>query len=440
MRKLKVLGNYANAYNELKKDNNNAVAELFQLNDLNKNDGVLSNSIITIKDNYAMLESKTKASSRILEGFIPGYDATIISKLKNSGANIIAKMHLDELALGGTGTYSAYGLITNPNDPKRYVGGSSSGSAATFSENISFAIGSDTGDSVRLPASFIGKVGFKPSYGAISRYGLYAYASSLDTVAYFTHNVNDAIVVSEVLFGKDHNDMTSKDIEIKNVVKTKPNNIVALDFSDQIDPSVNKQFHNVIEHLRSNGVNVSIIKPNLKILRLIKPVYQIISFSEASSNLSNLNGIAFGDRIEADSWEDIIKKTRSKKFGQMVQERLSLGSYFLYEENQKDIFIKAQKARRLIKNYYNEIMDGFDIMIYPASYGIAPLFEESINNGVIDFILTGSNLVGNPSITIPMGKKDNLSFSIAIDAKLYQDQKLLGFSEYVECLIGEINE
>ncbi|WAM08019.1 amidase family protein [Mycoplasmopsis cynos] len=159
------------------------------------------------------------------------------------------------------------------------------------------------------------KVGFKPSYGAISRYGHMLMLHHWILLHILLIMLMMLLLYPKFYFSKDHNDMTSKDIEIKNVVKTKPNNIVALDFSDQIDPSVNKQFHNVIEHLRSNGVNVSIIKPNLKILRLIKPVYQIISFSEASSNLSNLNGIAFGDRIEADSWEDIIKKTRSKKFG-----------------------------------------------------------------------------------------------------------------------------
>ncbi|SYV97616.1 aspartyl/glutamyl-tRNA amidotransferase subunit A [Mycoplasmopsis edwardii] len=124
----------------------------------------------------------------------------------------------------------------------------------------------------------------------------------------------------------------------------------------------------------------------------------------------------------------------------MVQERLALGSYFLYEENQKELLIKAQKGRRLIKNYFNKIMEGYDVAIYPASHGIAPLFTENKDNGVIDFVLTGSNLVGNPSITIPMGKKDNMPFSIAIDARLYEDKELLGFSEYIEELIGDINE
>ncbi|WP_117275504.1 amidase family protein [Mycoplasmopsis edwardii] len=438
MRNLKNLGNKELAINELKSDKNNAVAMLTDFQ--NQNKGVLSNAVITLKDNYATKSFETKGSSRILEGFTPGYDATVVKKLINAGADIVAKVHLDELALGGTGTHSAYGIVKNPIDPERYAGGSSSGSAATLNKNISIAIGSDTGDSVRLPASFVGVVGFKPSYGAISRYGLYAYASSLDTVAYFAHNVNDIIIASQVLFGKDQFDMTSVEVDIKDVQKAKPRKVVAFDFSDQVDSYSQTKYESIIKKMQADGIRVDLIKPDLKVLRLIQPIYRIISFSEASSNLSNLNGVAFGSRSEGDSWQEIIKNTRSEKFGKMVQERLALGSYFLYEENQKELLIKAQKGRRLIKNYFNKIMEGYDVAIYPASHGIAPLFTENKDNGVIDFVLTGSNLVGNPSITIPMGKKDNMPFSIAIDARLYEDKELLGFSEYIEELIGDINE
>uniref|UniRef100_A0A2C9KVI7 Amidase domain-containing protein n=1 Tax=Biomphalaria glabrata TaxID=6526 RepID=A0A2C9KVI7_BIOGL len=179
-------GNITLALNELKNNKNNAVAYIYE--NPAHSEGKLSGAVFTIKDNYATKDAKTEASSLILKGFNPSYDATVVARLKEEGAAIVAKTHMDELALGGTGTYSAYGLITNPLNPERMIGGSSSGAAATMTKNVSVALGSDTGDSVRLPASYTGLVGFKPSYGAISRYGLFAFASSLDTVGYFAHN------------------------------------------------------------------------------------------------------------------------------------------------------------------------------------------------------------------------------------------------------------
>ncbi|UWV78609.1 amidase family protein [Mycoplasmopsis felis] len=441
MRKFINKGNYELAYNELKNDNNNSVSFLYPYanNDYIPNK-FLSNVVLTIKDNYATKESKTKASSKILENFTPYYNATVLNKLYENGALKIAKVHLDELALGGTGTHSAFGIIKNPKNQEYYAGGSSSGSVATFTKNIGIALGSDTGDSVRLPASYNGIVGFKPSYGAISRYGLFAFASSLDTVAYFTHNVNDCILVSQAVFGKDSKDMTSKDIEISNVIKTKPKKIGMWDFSDFCEDYVNQKMDELFKKLNDQGIIIEKIKPNIDILRTIKPVYQVLSFSEASSNLSNLTGVSFGNRVDGSSWEELMLYTRSNNFGKMVQERLSLGSYFLYSNNIEEIFFKAQKVRRLIKNYYTKLHNDYDIIIFPAFGGIAPKFNELKEYGVMDYILTGANLVGNPSITIPLSKYQKMPFSLAIESKIYSDEKLLGYAEYIEEIIGEINE
>ncbi|QNM93707.1 Asp-tRNA(Asn)/Glu-tRNA(Gln) amidotransferase subunit GatA [Mycoplasma sp. Pen4] len=435
MRKIKNIGNYDQALDELKNNTNNAVSDLY-LSKANSKDGILSGAVLTIKDVFATKEHKTQASSMILKDFMPHYNATAVQKLLDAGCIPVAKLHNDELALGGTGTFSAFGLISNPKDEKRYVGGSSSGSAATMTKNIAIALGSDTGDSVRLPASFNSLVGFKPSYGAISRYGMFAYASSLDTVAYFTHNVNDAILASQALFGVDNKDMTSVAVEINNVTKTKPNKVIALDFSKFAYDYVNDSFNKLIQKLNEQGVEVEIIKPNLDILRAINIVYKVVSFSEASSNLANLNGVAFGNREEGNTWEEVMFNTRSSHFGKMVQERLALGSYFLYTENQEDIFLKSQKARRVIKDYLASLHLQADVVIYPASAGIAPLFTSNETHDVLDYILTGSNLSGNPSITIPMGQKDGLGYSVAIDAGIYQDQSLLGFAEYLEEIIN----
>lgn len=438
MSKLKVLGNFETAIQQLKADQNNAVAAVLEYK--KHGEGILNDAVFTLKDVYATKEGKVRSSSLILDNFEPSYEAHIVTKLLQAGAIMAAKVNNDELALGGTGKHSAYGLIVNPKDKTRLVGGSSSGSVATFTDAISFAIGSDTGDSVRLPASYNGVVGFKPSYGAISRYGVFAYASSLDTVAYFTHNVNDCFYVSKTLFGKDTKDMTSVEVPLNELQKQKPSKIVALDFSQFCDFEVNEAFDKLLNKLKSENIQVELIKPNLDILRSIKPVYQVVSFSEASSNLANLTGIAFGDRVPGDTYEQIMTQTRSQKFGHMVSERLALGSYFLYSQNQEEIFVKAMKARRVIKDYLHSLHSQVDIVIYPSFASIAPQIDNHQSYDVMDYILTGSNLAGNPSLSIPLGFKNQMPFNLNIDAQIYHDNKLLNNALYIEELIGEIND
>lgn len=435
---IKVLGNFEKAKKELNSDKNNAVAYVYdQMKNLNQN-GSLSNAIFTIKNVFATDDATTNASSKILENFHPHYNAQVVQKLLNAGAVPVAKVHSDELALGGTGTYSGFGLVKNPIDPERLSGGSSSGSIATLTENISFALASDTGDSVRLPASYNGKVGFKPSYGAISRYGMFAYCSSLDTVAFFAHNVNDIFEVSKATFGVDNKDMTSVEVKMQQLNMTKPKNVIALDLDEFLEDYVLDSYNKLIEKLVKNGVNVKKIKPDLTILRNIKPVYDIVSYSEASANLANLNGIAFGERKTGDNWQEIMTNTRTSGFGKMVQRRLTLGSYYLYSKNQDEIFKKAQKVRRVIKDYLTNLHKNSDVLIYPASAAVAPFidFSKNKNYDLMEYILTGSNLVGNPSITLPLGEKDNLPFNIALDSEIYSDEKLLSISLWFEEILG----
>lgn len=435
---IKVLGNFENARKELINDKNNAVAYVYdQMKNLNQN-GSLSNAVFTIKNVFATDDATTNASSKILENFQPHYNAQVVQKLLNAGAVPVAKVHSDELALGGTGTYSGFGLVRNPIDPERLSGGSSSGSIATLTENISFALASDTGDSVRLPASYNGKVGFKPSYGAISRYGMFAYCSSLDTVAFFAHNVNDIFGVSKATFGIDNKDMTSVEVKMHQLNMIKPKNVIALDLDEFLEDYVLDSYNKLIEKLIKNGVNVKKIKPDLTILRNIKPVYDIVSYSEASANLANLNGIAFGERKTGENWQEIMTNTRTSGFGKMVQRRLTLGSYYLYSKNQDEIFKKAQKVRRVIKDYLTNLHKNSDVLIYPASAAVAPFidFSKNKNYDLMEYILTGSNLVGNPSITLPLGKKDNLPFNIALDSEIYSDEKLLSISLWFEEILG----
>ncbi|MBN3535053.1 amidase family protein [Mycoplasma procyoni] len=436
------LGDFNKALEELKNDKNNAVSFIFEKKEAQE--GNLKNAVFTIKDVFATEDAKTQASSRILSDFQPSYNATVVQKLLNNGAVAVAKVHNDELALGGEGIYSYWGNIANPLDLTRKVGGSSSGSAATLTDNISFALGSDTGDSVRLPASFVGKVGFKPSYGAVSRYGMFAYSSSLDTVSWFAHNVFDVSEVAKAVFGKDSKDLTSVDVEINNVQKTKPKKVAFFDIKGKelLDPEVEKRYFEVIELFKKEGVEVVMIEPDSHLLNSVKPVYDIVSYSEASSNLSNLNGISFGKREEGETWDQIMTNTRSKGFGKMVQRRLILGSFFLEKENQEELFLRAQKIRRLIKNYLDKIHSEHDLLIFPASPTVAPVFDDKTSHGFMNFILTSSNLAGNPSLTMKIGQsqKEKLPFNITLDSKIYSDQKLLSFALWVEELLKELDK
>ncbi|RMA77480.1 aspartyl-tRNA(Asn)/glutamyl-tRNA(Gln) amidotransferase subunit A [Metamycoplasma subdolum] len=427
------------ALKNLLEDKNHAISYVYKDAKL-KDQGSLKGSIYTLKDNYATKDAISRASSLILENFQPHYDATIRTLLDNAGATLIAKTNLDEFGLGGSGEYSAFGLIKHPKNDKHLVGGSSSGAAATFSDEITFAIGSDTGDSVRKPASNIGKVGFKPSYGAISRFGLFAFATSLDTVAYFTHNIYDAALLSSVLFKQDlEHDLSSVKVEFsaKKIKSVKPKTIAYLDCFDLLEKSVKKAYENLIKKLEKEGIKLAKIKPDETLLNSIDVLYKVIAFSEASSNLANLDGLKFGVQKEDKDWSQTFIKTRSEKLGKMVQSRLILGSYFLEHNNQIKYFLKAKKMRRYLANYFTEIHTKYDLFIYPASNDVAPLIGKEYKPSYMDFILTNSNLTGNPSITFKLGEnEEKLPFNIACDGKIYEDQKLLNFALYIEEILG----
>ena len=442
MMKFENKGDFKQAIKQLKNDQNNAVATVFEQDVNPNNEGILKGITFTLKNNYAKNFDTTDASSNLLTDFNPGYNATILDKLFAQCAKLVGTTNLDEFGLGGTGLYANRGLVLHPKNPQHLVGGSSSGSAATLTDAIGFAIGSDTGDSVRLPASNIGKVGFKPSYGAVSRYGLFAYASSLDTVAWFSHNVNDSAILAQVLFGQDQMDLTSLNLPINDVKLVKPKTIAYLDCFDHLSDYVAKSYQNLLDQIKQDPtIKLVKIKPDLTLLNSIKTVYDIISFAEASSNLSNLTGIGFGQRQSGENWEEMIKNTRSNGFGFMVQRRLALGSFYLEKENQQEIFLRAQKIRRLIVDWFTKIHQENDIFIYPASATIAPLKDAEIefSNDYMGSILTGANLVGNPSITIKLDEFQSMPFNLAIDGLIYQDQNLLSYALWMEKLIQGVN-
>lgn len=429
---IKINGNLKLAKEELR--GNVATAFVYEKSKTNIN-GKLSDSVITLKDLYATLDAPTQSSSKMLEGFKTGYDATIVKKLKESGTSIVGKVHLDELALGGTGTYSAFGIIPHPLDSERIIGGSSSGSVATLTKNVTASIGSDTGDSIRLPASFNGFVGYKPSYGAISRYGQFAYASSLDVVGVISHNVNDAIVIGATLFGKDELDMTSKEVDRPVSNSVKPKKVAFITNNEDLKDYQIKKYAELKEKFIQEGIEVVEFTLDENLVKNIGIVYKTISYSEASSNDSNLNGISFGNAVEGKDWNEIMINTRTQNFGLLVSRRFTLGAYFLSDHNIKDTFYKAQKVRRLISEEFNRVKKDVDFLVFPSTK-IAPKINDNNTSTWYDAYLIHANLSGTPSVTIPWGKEEEMPFGLSMDGMIDKDKKLMSHALYVEELLG----
>lgn len=402
-----------------------------------------------IKDNFSTKGIRTTGSSKILDNYIPVFDATAVKKLKDKQVNIIGKTVLDELAMGGTGTTGATGVVTNPYDQTRLAGGSSAGSAvAVASGMVPFALGSDTGDSVRKPASFCGIVGFKPSWGRISRFGLFPFATSLDHVAYFTRSVEDSAVVLEALAGLDYNDFTSSNKEVLNYydnlnadLKNKKLVVVKEVMDSITDNKVLNIFNKSLDALEKCGATIEYQSIDEKLLKAIYPTYMVISCAEATSNNANLDGIKFGNRQEGNSTEDIMFNTRTKGFGELIKRRFILGSYALAKENQEKLFLRAQKVRRLIVNRVNELLNEYDAIVLPASSDVAPKFESNLEKLSDTYLIAENhlaiaNFAGLPSITIPMGKKEGLPLGINITGRLFEEQMVLNIAYALEKKLG----
>lgn len=346
-----------------------------------------------LKDNFSTSGILTTASSNILKDYIPTYDATVYKKLKKAGGVLIGKTVLDELAMGGTGTTGHTGVVRNPWDKHRQIGGSSAGSAAAVALDIvPYSLGSDTGDSIRKPASFGGVVGFKPTYGRVSRYGLFAFASSLDHVGVFSRSVEDAAIVTDVIKGFDPYDMTSLPDDDKNYVEHLDQDISSKrlfyikeicdleNYKDSDDVEVIEtltKFHELIEKCREAGFEVEEISFDKQLLEAIYPTYMTISCAEATSNNANLTGIQFGSRGEGNTIEEIMVDARTKGFSELIKRRFILGSYILQKENQEKLYLNACRIRRLIVEKITELFQTYDGLILPCSGGGAPRFDES---------------------------------------------------------------
>ncbi len=418
-----------------------------------------SNSILAgipyaLKDNISTKGILTTASSNLLKDYVPVYDATVYEKLKNAGAVLVGKTTLDELAMGGTGTTAHTGLVRNPWDKTRQIGGSSSGSAGVVCLDIvPYAIGSDTGDSIRKPAAYAGVVGFKPTYGLISRYGLFAFASSLDHVGVLARSVRDVSLVTDVIKGHDPKDMTSlasdniifsdnldKDISGKKLFYIKE----ICDYNtsnDEESKAVLDNFFDVVKKVEALGASVCEVSIDKDLLNAIYPTYMSISCAEATSNNANLVGIHFGNRLGKDSIEDIMFETRTQGFSELIKRRFVLGSYILQKENQEKLYLNACRIRRLLVEKLTSLFMEYDGLIMPASGGIAPKFYQKSDKLSDKYLLLENHLAlanfgGFPSITIPSGFVNKMPVGVNITSGVKKDLELLNIANKIEEKLG----
>jgi len=423
-------------------------------------DSLLSGIPYGIKDNYSTKGILSTGSSNTLKDYIPFFTATSVLNLENVGAVAVNKTALDEFGMGGTGTTCHTGIVRNPWNLTRMCAGSSAGSAAAVASGVyPYALGSDTGDSIRKPAAYCGIVGYKPTYGMISRYGLFPFASSLDHCGVLTRNVFDAAIVVDAMKGIDPNDMTSwdsKDIHLyeslkKDLGKKKVcyiKEICDLErYSNASEELKNHliNFHNVLKNFKKLGITVEEVSIDEKLLTALPAVYVILSCAEATSNMSNLTGIIFGPRGQGNNYIKMMKDHRTKGFSSLIKRRFVIGSYVLQKENQERYFHNAQRVRRLIVDEYKKLFTKYDAVILPVGTGPAKKLDESKdiiekNTEILEEHLQIGNFGGFPSITIPDGFINNLPVGINITGDCYQDELVLNIAAQLESTMPYKNQ
>ena len=399
--------------------------------------GRLAGIPIAIKDNICTNGLKTTCGSKMLEDFIPPYDATVIEKILNEDGIIIGKTNMDEFAMGSSTENSAFKKTLNPIDITRVPGGSSGGSAATVAAGMCpIALGSDTGGSIRQPASFCGVVGLKPTYGLVSRFGLIAFASSLDQIGPFTNSVYDSAYLLNILAGEDNLDSTT----IKNLPST--------DYTHNIDTGVSGMKIGIPLEFFSKGLDYEVRDAIIKSIKLLKDLgaeiyefslpisteglssYYIISSAEASSNLARYDGIRYGYRTkEFDSIEELIEKSRTEGFGREVKRRIMMGTYTLSAGYYDAYYDKAEKFRNKLKRDFKEVFSKYDLILCPSSpilpFKVGEKIDNPISMYLSDVYTVNVNLAGNPALSLPVGKsKDGLPIGVQLIGDLLCEKKI----------------
>lgn len=406
--------------------------------------GALCGIPMSLKDNICSDGHLTTCCSKILKGFRPYYNATVWEKLKAEGAVLLGKNNMDEFAMGSTSESSCYGAPLNPRNTAHVTGGSSGGGAAAVCANIApYSLGSDTGGSIRQPASYCGVVGLKPTYGAVSRYGLIAYGSSLDQIGPITNSVKDAALVFDAIRGVDKNDDTSVDFDYGapsvNALTGDVKGLkigIAPEYFDGINPEIKDSIMNAVKVFEQNGAEIVEVK--LPILKEAMPVYYIIACAEASSNLGRYDGIRYGYRAENyEDIDDMIYKTRSEGFGNEVKHRIILGTYVLSSGYYDAYYKKACLLRNDIIKRFDDIFNSCDILIAPNAPTTAPTLGYSDASAVemylSDICTVPVNIVGIPGVSIPCGTdKNGLPIGMQILGRKFAENTILNAAYFYE--------
>lgn len=391
------------------------------------------------KDNYLTKGLETTAASNILRGYVPPYSATSIEKLEAAGAVLIGKANLDAFAHGSSTENSDYGPTLNPHDKTRAPGGSSGGSAAAVALGITpFALGTDTGGSIRQPASFCGVVGYKPSYGLISRYGVIAMASSTDVIGPLTNTVEDTETVVNILKGQDWRDSTtikSKDTSASGLKGLKVG-VIKEHFGEGIEKSVADAVQNKVDTLKSAGAEI--VEISLPSAKTALAVYYVVVSAEVSSNLSRYDGLRYGPRESGKDLKEIYEKTRSVGFNAENKRRIMIGTYVLSSGYYDAYYKKAQQVRTLLAEEYKKALSKVDVLVGPTAPSTAFKLGEKadpVSMYMSDVLTVGPSLVGLPAISLPVGKDEaGLPVGMQITGQMAEDSKLLGIARLVEAL------
>lgn len=386
---------------------------------------------IGVKDNIVTEGIETTCASKILEGFNPIYSATVVEKLRKAGMVTVGKVNMDEFAMGSANENSAIKKVHNPWDFDRAPGGSSGGSAAAVAAGeVPFTLGSDTGGSIRQPAAFCGVVGMKPTYGRVSRYGLVAFASSLDQIGPITRNVRDNALLLEAIAGVDEHDSTSANVAVPSYVEELTGDIKGLKvavpqeyLAEGVSEGVKAQVLAAIEKLKELGATVDTV--SLPHSKYALAAYYIISSSEASSNLSRFDGIRYGFRAEADNLEDLYLQTRAQGFGDEVKRRIMLGTYSLSAGTYDAYYKKAQQVRTLIKQDFDKVFEEYDVIVGPTTPTTAFKLGENLDDPMTvyanDILTVPINLAGVPAISIPCGFDNDMPVGLQIIGKYFEE-------------------
>ena len=407
-------------------------------------EGKLAGVIVGLKDNICYKGHKVSASSKILEGFESLYSATVVERLIAEDAIIIGRLNCDEFAMGSSNENSAFGNVLNPLNNSCVPGGSSGGAAAAVAAGLCHVtLGSDTGGSIRQPASFTGTVGLKPTYGRVSRYGLIAYASSFDQIGPITKTVQDAALILEVISGKDKHDNTCSSEKVESyssqINETKKYKIAYIKEcveAEGIDSEVKQIILNQIETLKSLGHSVEAI--SFPYLDYLVPTYYVLTTAEASSNLSRFSGIHYGHRTQITSdLENTYKKSRSEGFGKEVKRRIMLGTFVLSSGYYDAYYSKGQKVRRIIHEKTKDIFKTFDFILTPSTPGTAFEFGKNsadpIKMYLEDIFTVQANIAGVPAISVPCGIHSNgLPMGLQIMANYFEEGKLLNIASKIK--------